>query len=274
MNTELRNNEHSSYRLFGWMGFYVLIVMLVFLSLFFLASKIRTHTLPVGQIHLVVPHSQYVVGEPITFQITNNLNAAIYVQNKCPTEPLDVYIQKNGAWVRIHESANINECPKGDRQVAIAANSTLTGNFNSWPNLFKQPGHYRIVALVEHYNALPYQDFEVITPPAPAPEPVATPVATQPQPSNVSSQSSGSQSQSSTALKSKTISTSKGSISVQYSASQIYVLSINPASGCKYEGGRSGPRVQVTFKCNGSELQVSLSLRNGQLVQNIENGGD
>jgi hypothetical protein len=170
MNTELHSQEHRLRRLIAWAAFYVLIFLLFIAGLYFAATQIRTHTLPVGQIKLSIPHSQYVVGEPITFQIINNLNAPIYVVNKCPAEPLAVYYNQGGVWLRIHSSSkSIKECPDENRQEPIAANSVRNGSFQDWAALFAKPGQYRIVAIVEQYNALPYQDFEVITPPAPAP---------------------------------------------------------------------------------------------------------
>lgn len=269
MNTELRNYEHKKLRFIVWLLVYAAIASLALGLLMFAATRIKTHTVPIGSIELVVPHSQYIVGEPITFQIINKMNADIYVQNKCPTEPLEVYKKKNGTWVRLHETTSINNCPKQSRQVAIPASSTMTGNFLAWPNLFKEPGQYRLVAVVEHYNAIPYQDFEIIVPPPAAPEPAPVVV----QSSSTSSSTSSTQSNQSS-LRSKTITVSGGSIAVQYSSTQIFVLSITPNGGCTYEGGRSGPSVQVTFKCGGSETQVSLSLRGGQLVQQVESGGD
>lgn len=271
MNSELRSQHHKKLRFALWTVVYVLIAVAVLGALFLVAKRIKTHTLPVGSIELIIPHSQYVVGEPITFQIVNKMNADIYVQNKCPTEPLEVYKQKGTTWVRLHETTSEKNCPKENRQVAIPASSTMTGNFLAWPNLFKEPGKYRIVALVEHYNAIPYQDFEIIVPPAPAPEPAPAIVQQTTSGSSGGGSSSGSNQQT---LRLKTISVSGGSLSVQYSSSRIYVLSISPNRGCVYEGGRSGPSVEVTFKCGQSQTQLNLSLRSGQLVQNVETGGD
>jgi hypothetical protein len=278
MNTELRSHEHRTRRLTLWIAFYTLVFILFITGLFTAANQIHTHTLPVGQIELIIPHSQYVVGEPITFQIINKLNAPIYVINKCPAEPLAVYYKQSGVWQRVHADINSNKCLNENRQEPIAANSTREGSFKDWASMFAKPGQYRVVAIVEHYNALPYQDFEVIVPPTPAPKPVAAPV-----PVPVVNQASKSTSQSTQStstptspnqtLKSKTITLSSGSISVQYNSTQIYVISVTPQSGCTYEGGRSGTQVQVTFKCGGNETQLQLSIVNGQLQQRVENGG-
>ncbi len=175
MNRELYHHAHRRRRLVGWILFYILLALAVLAILYYVATQIRTHTLPVGQIQLDIPHSQYLVGETVTFEIKNYLNAPVYVVNKCPGEPLAVYIKQNGIWVRVHDQANAKDCPAEDRQVSIAANSSLNGSFAAWHQLFHQPGLYRVVAVVEHYNALPYQDFEVITPPPPAPIPTPIP---------------------------------------------------------------------------------------------------
>lgn len=65
-------------------------------------------------------------------------------------------------WVRQNDEASLKECPTKQRQVTIKAGETTTGTFAPWHNLFKKPGKYRIVAFVEYYNSLPYQDIEVI----------------------------------------------------------------------------------------------------------------
>lgn len=274
MNTELRSQEHRTRRLILWIAFYALVFVLFVAGLYAAANQIRTHILPVGQIQLNIPHSQYIVGEPITFQIINKLNAPIYVINKCPAEPLAVYYKQGGVWLRVHADTNSNECPEKNRQEPIAANSTREGSFKDWASMFAKPGQYRVVAVVEQYNALPYQDFEVIVPPAPAPKPV--PVAAQNnatiQSNPITSSRSSQQAQNQTTLQSKTISISSGSVSVQYNTSQIYIISINPRAGCTYEGGRSGAQVEITFKCGGNETQLQLRVVNGQLQQRVENG--
>ncbi len=275
MNTELRSQEHRTRRLVLWIAIYVLVFMMFITGLYVAANQIRTHTLPVGQIELNIPHSQYIVGEPISFQIINKLNAPIYVINKCPAEPLAVYYKQGGVWLRIHADTNINECSEKNRQEPIAANSTREGSFKDWASMFLKPGQYRIVAIVEQYNALPYQDFEVIVPPAPAPKPapVVPQNAATTQSNNTASPSrSTSQVQSQPTLQSKTITISGGSVSVQYNASQIYVIAVNPRAGCSYEGGRSGAQVEITFKCGGSETQLQLRVVNGQLQQSVQTG--
>ena len=175
MNRELYHQQHRHHRLIFWVAIYSAIAVVALGSLYYLATRIRTSTLPVGEIQLAVPHSQYVVGESISFTITNHLNAPIYVMNGCPSEPLNVYYKQGNDWVRVHDTASTTDCPKEDRQVAIAANTQMSSNFNAWHNLFAKPGMYRVVAVVEHYNALPYQDFEVIVPPTPAPQPTPAP---------------------------------------------------------------------------------------------------
>ena len=147
-----------------WAVVYISAISLVTLLIGLAATGIRTHSLPVGSVKLSVPYSKYVVGETITFTIQNNYNSLIDVVNNCPAEPLAVYYQINGSWVRQHDTAALDECPNEDRQVSVPAGGVAQGSFKPWPNLFSKPGKYRIVAFVEYYNALPYQDIEVIAP--------------------------------------------------------------------------------------------------------------
>jgi len=170
MNRRLTETQNHHRRLFAWLSIYVLIIASVFGGLYFLTTQLHTHTLPVGNIEIIVPHSKYLQGESIGFKMVNNLNSSIFVINECPTEPLNVYFLQNNVWVRIHDQANPSDCPKEARKITVAANSSMGGNFDAWHNLFVQPGKYRIVAVIEHYNSLPYQDFEIVAPPDTTPK--------------------------------------------------------------------------------------------------------
>ncbi len=167
MRGELNYAHNKTRSRLAWVMFYVVATALVIGGLYAVALRIQTHSLPVGQVELVIPYSKYLVGEPITFTVKNNFNSPVYVLNKCPAEPLNVYRLENNRWVRIHDQALKNDCPIEDRQVTVPANSSVDGDFTDWPNLFKTPGKYRVVAYVEYYNALPYQEFEVVAKPVP-----------------------------------------------------------------------------------------------------------
>ncbi|PIZ62693.1 hypothetical protein COY17_02125 [Candidatus Saccharibacteria bacterium CG_4_10_14_0_2_um_filter_52_9] len=166
MNGELLYTRNPRHFRILWAVAYIVIFILLIAGLYAAASRIRTHTLPVGSIELSVPYSKYAVGETVTFSIKNNFNSQAYVTNSCPAEPLAVYRQDGSKWVRIHDQASEGDCPDEQRQVGIPAGGTTNGNFAAWPNLFSQPGKYRIVAYVQHYNALPYQEIEIIARPA------------------------------------------------------------------------------------------------------------
>jgi len=162
MNDELNNMRHPSRLRIFWVIVYISIIAIIVAVAGVSASQLRTHIIPTGTIQLSVPYSKYVVGETVSFSIKNNYNSSIYVINKCPQEPLAVYRQENNKWVRQHDYALEENCPEEQRQVITVAGGTVNGNFAAWPNLFLKPGKYRIVAFVEYYNALPYQDIEVI----------------------------------------------------------------------------------------------------------------
>lgn len=269
MNGEL-NHIYHPYRIrIFWAIVYFSIIVMSLIGLYVAAAQIRTHTLPTGQVQLTVQYSKYLVGEAVSFSIKNNYNSPIYIQNNCPGEPLAVYRQENGAWVRQHDVASEDECPSEQRQVSVAANGVVNGSFAPWHNLFSQPGKYRIVAFVEYYNALPYQEFEVVAKPAP----IVSAPTTQQESTSSNSTSAAPTNQTiapTTTKQSKTVSTRGGSISVQYDTLNVYVISITPAAGCTYEGGASGRQVQVQFNCAGSETQVQLSVSGGQLIVKID----
>ncbi len=251
-----------------WATIYVLIFGVLIFGAYRIAENVRTRSIPVGQIQLSIPYSKYLLGEDISFTLRNNFNSPAYVVNKCPNEPLAVYRLEKDEWVRVHDTVPISECPNGQRQVSIPANGVVNGTFAPWEELFNKPGKYRVVAFVEYYNALPYQEFEIIKKPS-VPKKTNTPNQTPsttstPQPNTVNAPPP------TTSKQSKTISSAQGSISVQYDSRAIYVTSIAPATGCRYEGGRSGPEVEVTFKCGEDETQISLRIINGQLVSKTE----
>lgn len=257
-----------------WSLFYLIAASIFVGGFLLVAGRIRTYYMPTGAVLLNIPYKTYLVGEPITFTLTNNYDSAIFVNNKCPQEPLAVYRQEGGEWVRLHGSTSLTNCKNTDRQVKVESGGTQSGSYANWPTLFSQPGKYRVVAYVEYFNIAPYQDFEVIIrPPLPAPLPVSIPRTTIQKttaPTPASTDHEGESTTSSSAapsLGSKTISVQNfGTIYVKYSSTTIYVQSIVPASRCTYEGGQSGPQVQVTFKCSESENQVNIRLSGGQIV--------
>jgi hypothetical protein len=265
-------------------GAYVAVLGAVIGVLFILGSRVRTHTLPSGSISLQIPYSKYLVGEAVSFTVKNNFNSAIYIANNCPAEPLAVYKLENQKWVRIHDTADIHECHTEDRQIRIPAGGSSSGSFAGWRNLFNTPGKYRLVVFVEYYNTLPYQDLEVIAKPAvpdiPAIVPKKPTVSTNTSPSRSTNQttntgSGGSLNSGATTDTSKqqTVSISAGKVTVSYNATTVTVLSVTPSSGYTYELNRtSGTQVQITFQGAGGETQLTLSVRNGQLVQSVERG--
>lgn len=256
-----------------WAVFYSLLAALFVLGLYMAAGRIRTHTLPTGNIQLTIPYSKYLVGETVSFSIKNNYNSPAYLVNRCPEEPLEVYRQDGGQWIRQHDKAALSDCPDEERQVSVPANGIINGSFEPWHQLFSQPGKYRIVAYVEYYNALPYQEIEIIAPPPAVVNNTSSAGAGTAQQTQAPAAAAPTQSAAPyTAKQTKTISVTSGSITVEYDTAYIYVTSIAPAKGCTYEGGNSGPQVEVTFKCFGGETQVQLHIVNGQIVSKVESG--
>lgn len=247
---ELGNTQHPLRIRIFWACIYLLIIVGFVFGMYAAATRIRTHTLPVGQVQLTTPYSKYLAGETVSFTLKNNYNSPIYIINNCPSEPLEVYKQEGSLWVRQHDQAAISDCHIEQRQVIVPANGVVNGTFAPWHNLFSQPGKYRVVAFVEYYNALPYQELEVI----------AQPAKQTTSPTTVTTY---------TTKQSKTVDTSYGSISVQYDTSYIYVTSIAPntANNCRYRGGNSGTKVLVTFICGDENtLQLQLSIVGTQIV--------
>lgn len=280
LKSELHHIRHPEKIRRFWIVFYCILIVGAGFVLYRAANTIRLHSLPTGTVQLHVPYSKYLVGETISFSIENRFNSAIYVTNDCPNEPLAVYKKEGEKWVRQHDKTSVDNCPSQERQITIPANSTVNGSFAPWKALFNKPGTYRVVAYVEYYNALPYQEFEIIDPPKITENqsqttnstylPQQSPAGTATSTSSTPNTTPASQPTATPTRQERTVTSSGGTITVQYEGTMIYVMSILNAQGCSHEGGRSGTQVEVTFKCGNSEIQVQLQVINGQLAQKIE----
>ncbi len=188
MNSELNYVKNKKFSRLAWLAFYTLVAIALIIVAVVISGEFKTRSIPIGDISLSVPYSKYVVGEDITFTVKNGYNSPIYVTNTCPGEPLNVYKWVDNKWSRIHDKASLKDCPDQTRNIEVAANSSVSGDFKAWPNLFNSPGKYRVVAYVEYYDALPYRDFEVIAKPVPVEAPsinviptVSVPLSSSPQ---------------------------------------------------------------------------------------------
>lgn len=170
MNSELAYMKHPGRRRLAWMAFYVLLGVAVIFGIYIFANNVRARTLPVGQIEIHSVQSKYLLGEPVNVKVTNNLSTQIYVGNECPKEPLSIYRQEDDRWVRMHGTADLKICKSQNRIIELAANSSSIVNFGLWQKMFSKAGKYRVVAIVDNYNSLPYEDFEIVEPPKPQPQ--------------------------------------------------------------------------------------------------------
>lgn len=176
MSKELDYTHNPKVTYMRWGVTYVLFFALLIAVFLLVAGRIHTYSTPKGSFELSIPYAKYLVGETVTFTLKNNFNSPVYVADDCPSEPLAVYKFENTTWVRMHDGGSDESCEAKDRQIVIPAGGERTGSFADWKNLFASPGKYRIVAYVEYFDAMPYQDFEVIAQPTPV---ATTPVKTQ-----------------------------------------------------------------------------------------------
>lgn len=180
MSKELDYTLHPKVTYLKWAMIYLLLLGMLAVIFFLIAGRIHTYSIPVGSFQLAVPYGKYVVGDTVTFTLKNNFNSTVYVADECPGEPLAVYRLEGSTWVRVHDETSVTSCESKDRQIAIPPNTERAGSFAAWKNLFATPGKYRVVAYVDYFDAMPYQDFEVVAAPAPV---AATPIHTQTSPS-------------------------------------------------------------------------------------------
>lgn len=180
MSKELDYSRNPKLTYIKWGVVYVVFFALAATIFLLIADRIHTYSIPQGSFELTIPYSKYLVGESVAFTLKNNFNSPVRVTNDCPGEPLAVYKLDGKNWVRIHAQASSDSCKQKERQITIPAGGQQSGNFDEWKELFANPGTYRVVARVQYFNSMPYQDFKVIKKPtpAPAPAPVPTPVRT------------------------------------------------------------------------------------------------
>lgn len=165
MSGELDYVQHPWRSRIRWTLVYVLIIASLVIIAYLTIGRIRTYSLPTGGVQLSVPYTRYLVGETVSFSVRNNYDSSIFVANGCPAEPLSVYKYANNTWTRIHDKTDIQNCHNQERSVEIPAHTNLTATFADWPHLFNSPGKYRIALQVQYYDAVPYQDFEVVAKP-------------------------------------------------------------------------------------------------------------
>ena len=280
----------------------ILIALLIWL-LNFLGSRIHSRSIPSGSITLSVQYTKYVVGEDVNFTVVNNYNSDIYINNTCPSEPLEVFKYDGTKWQQIHDVIEEKDCKDTDRQISIKSGQSVTGSFARWKNLFKTPGLYRVAAYVNYYSELPFQDFEIVERPViPAIPEIPTTTSSSgsnntnsnyqassrtssnndneesnnstPTSQNNSSSNNNTTQPTTQLVTAKSGSTTAGIIEVSLNGNYITVVSVTPNSSAgytSYEGGRSGTSEEITFKGGGKELQVQLRVVNGSLSIRYDN---
>ena len=167
LNREFRTRSFVFRFHLVWVAFYDVLLIMIAGFIGYLYHEHSEDQLPAGHVELTVSKTSYQPGEVVQFSIKNNFPTTIYTTNRCPEEPLDVYTWQDDNWHQIHDTAvqGQADCFTQPRNVALKAGQTITYSFKDWPHLFANPGVYRIVLHIDHYNDLPFQDFKVLEAP-------------------------------------------------------------------------------------------------------------
>jgi hypothetical protein len=126
-----------------------------------------THSLfaeapPATGISIDVSQAQYKVGQDVVVTLSNTSSTNVYINNNCPNEPLAVYRLENNTWVGVQAAASSAKCVGEPQNYEIPVDHSARFNYHYWPNLFSQPGRYRIVANIELFSEGPSVDFNVV----------------------------------------------------------------------------------------------------------------
>lgn len=149
-----------------WVALYVFIVLAAVVFGATAYNEYNETKIPPGYVELKSNKSHYEPGDPIEFTVTNHFPVPVYVINECPKEPLNVYKWQGDEWIQIHDTADTkSECYEQERSVSISPEGARSYNFSDWPNLFENPGVYRIAMAIEHSGDIPFADF-IVTEPA------------------------------------------------------------------------------------------------------------
>jgi hypothetical protein len=106
---------------------------------------------------------QYNVGQNVIVTLSNTNSQNAYVKNNCPDVPLAVYRLQGGKWVGLHKLASVTKCQGEPSSYKIPAGRSIKTDYSYWPDLFSQPGEYKIVANIENYSNGPTAEFQVIS---------------------------------------------------------------------------------------------------------------
>lgn len=117
--------------------------------------------MPENNVAVATSSEWYRAGETVVFTITNNSTKTVTIENHCPGESLAVYRRNGSEWVRLHAQASPTKCAGESRDFSIPPHSYITSDYSAWPQLFTQPGQYRIVAEVTGTDAAPATEFNI-----------------------------------------------------------------------------------------------------------------
>ena len=165
-SNQMLQNRQKRNRFISWTIFYcALVVIFIYVSAVKLKA-VNTKVIPTGSISLSIGQSQYTTGQPVSITLVNNLSSAVYFNNKCPQEPLNVYRWENNVWLRLHTTLDNSSCTDQTKTIKILPNESYNISYASFSQLFTTPGIYRVAALANNYNGLAFADFNIVAPPS------------------------------------------------------------------------------------------------------------
>lgn len=129
-----------------------------------LTTSLSAETITAGSVTVSTDKVVYRLGDTVRFTIKNDTSTPVIISNNCPSEPLEVYRQVEGQWVRLRdEVAFDSKCQGEPRQFTVRpSGGTASATYCYWDNLFDQPGRYRIIVPLLGLQDRPQTEFNVV----------------------------------------------------------------------------------------------------------------
>ncbi|MFA5792613.1 MAG: YidC/Oxa1 family membrane protein insertase [Candidatus Gracilibacteria bacterium] len=146
---------------------YVFIFLITFFVLQFFQNKDAKDTVATSStVSLETVKDEYAIGSAIQVKIQNNTAEDLIIKNRCPLAPLDVYLYKDEAFVKVENELE-RDCSQSKDLTVKSGDKTVVSLLDYSYSLFGEAGRYKITLPQDEDNLiqdLSTQEFEIVEP--------------------------------------------------------------------------------------------------------------